>query len=339
MRAILKLVKNSIALSLRFSGLLALYSRVKLRDRVSVLTYHRVIDKERRQQTNSAPGIIVSDREFDMQMRSLRRHLHPISLDEFQAHVEDGTRFPARSCLVTFDDGWIDNYEIAFPILKKYEIPATVFLPVDFISSNQTFWQEEMMMWLTTLLRSGTKSSLVRLAKILSYDRDPSSLTVWDLRDFVANLKARTYEEIYQNLDDLRAEFKQSKPPLHYDRHMTWDQVLEMQAAGISFASHAMSHQILCRLSNDACRQELVSSRAVLEERLGKPVRALAYPNGDHDVRVMKETQAAGYTVAFSTRSGLCDRTSDPLSIPRINIHSNNSQNTALFLCRSLNLF
>lgn len=339
MRVVLSLVKNMIAQSLHFSGFLKLYSRAKLGNRVSILTYHRVIDKGRRKQTNSTAGIIVSERLFDMQMRSLQRHLHPISLDDFQAHVESGKPLPPRSCLVTFDDGWLDNYEIALPILKKHEIPATVFLPTNFISNDRTFWQEEMMKWLTALLRSGRKDSRARLAETLNTGKAPSSLTTWDLRDYVTNLKSQTYKEIFQKLEDVRSELGQDKAPPHYDRHMTWAQVLEMQDAGISFASHAMSHQILCRLSGAECRRELVSSRAVLEDKLGKSVRALAYPNGDHDISVMQQARTAGYAIAFSTHSGLFDRKSNPLSIPRMNIHNNNSRNTALFLCRCLNLF
>ena len=92
-------------------------------------------------------------------------------------------------------------------------------------------------------------------------------------------------------------------------------------------------------MSDERCRQELRQSRTQLEAELGEPIRAIAYPNGDHDEQVMRETRDAGYALAFATTSGLYNRHADPLSIPRMNVHENNSRDKALFLCATINLF
>ncbi|MEQ8205886.1 MAG: hypothetical protein RIA65_06910, partial [Woeseia sp.] len=84
-------------------------ARQRLHGQAVVLTYHRVIDEQRTPRPDSNPGIIVSANSFDMQMRAVRDYLNPIALADLQAHVERGKPLPPKSCLITFDDGWLDN--------------------------------------------------------------------------------------------------------------------------------------------------------------------------------------------------------------------------------------
>lgn len=338
MRKILKTIKILLARGLFHSGLWAVFARRRLGDQAVVLTYHRVIDEQRRPRPDSNPGIIVSADTFDMQMRALRDHLNPVSLADFHAHVEHGKPLPPKSCLVTFDDGWLDNYEVAFPILQKYKIPAVVFIPLDYIDNNIMFWQEEMLMWLTTLLSAGDADSLQRLASLLNKRESDASITIHDIRAHVVAMKDSSDDVITEALQSLRQELGKNGEPAHYNRYLNWQQVKEMRTAGIDFASHALSHRILCRMSDERCREELQQSRTLLEQQLGEPVRAIAYPNGDHDERVMRKTREAGYTLAFATTSGLYSQADEPLSIPRMNVHENNSRDKALFLCATINL-
>jgi len=108
-RRIWETFKLLVASLLLHTGALSLIISTKLRTRTTVLMYHRVINDRQAPLTNSNPGIIVSERSFDMQMETLRRYFNPVSLDEFQADIEGNVALPPRSCLVTFDDGWLDN--------------------------------------------------------------------------------------------------------------------------------------------------------------------------------------------------------------------------------------
>ena len=339
MRRIFGIVKLLAALSLHHTGLLRVMLENRLRNQSVVLTYHRVIDDERAPLTNSHPGIVVSNDVFEMHMRTLRRRFNPISLHELQAHIEQKTILPERSCLVTFDDGWLDNYEIAFPILQKYEIPAVIFLPVNYVSGDSMFWQEEIRMMLSKMLSSDDEEQLAKLVKILESERTFREPTDADIRSYVVKLKALSDAEINRALEFIRSEFGSQAESPHYNRYLTWEQVLEMQAAGITFASHALSHRILCGLSDAQCRTELVTSQTILEERLGNPVRAIAYPNGDYDERVMREAKKAGYSMAFSTRGGFVQSSCNPLAIPRNNIHNNSTKIEAQFMCACARLF
>ena len=100
------------------------------------------------------------------------------------------------------------------------------------------------------------------------------------------------------------------------------EQILEMQAAGISFGSHSYAHRDLVDLSDEDCERDLRMSRDLLEELLGRPVRTLAYPRGLHDQRVHRATARAGFEFAFGTSKPVDPP--GPLAIPRIGVYPNN---------------
>lgn len=338
MRWILHSLKYVVAAVSLHTGLLTVIVRRILRGKTTVIMYHRVIDDSRRDLANSNPGIIVSPTTFDMHMRSLRQHFNPIALELLQANIENGVPLPERSCLVTFDDGWIDNYQVAFPIIRKYQIPVTIFLPTDYISANLIFWQEEIVMRLSNILNSGDDDTLKRLASAIDIDCAGPAMTHKDIQRYATGLKTGPDSEVGRVLDYIRAVNCLSDDAPHYNRYLSWDQVEEMRDAGISFASHAQSHQILNKVSDEVCRKELVSSRAILEEKMGSPIRAVAYPNGNYDERVLDAARDAGYVLGFTTGGGLFDSDSDALAIPRNNIHEENARSEAMFVCASINL-
>ena len=304
------------------TGLLSGVSNLRLRNKCVVLTYHRVIEHNDRPKSSSHPGIIVSRDNFATQMKFVANHLYPMTLDSFEHHLKERMPFPSGSCLITFDDGWLDNYEVAFPILKTHRIPATVFLPVDYISSDKMFWQEELFMRLSA-----------------QHEDDARQHTrAHEIRQFVSSLKQGNPDAIERELDAARSNTADLDFRGHYNRYLSWTQVAEMLRNGISFGSHACSHRILCNLSEDEQLRELTESKRILEEKLDRPVTALAYPNGDFDSNVIKHAKAAGYTIAFSTIRGFCGAASDKFAIPRVNLHDYNAATIAMFRSTLLGL-
>lgn len=121
------LIKQLAARLLYSSGMLWILMRVRLRGRAVVLMYHRVLPEPLFSETFSHPGIIVTPDTFARHLEVLRRYFHPLTLEEFQECIELGHPFPRGACLITFDDGWIDNHEHALPLLRERGIPAVVF--------------------------------------------------------------------------------------------------------------------------------------------------------------------------------------------------------------------
>ena len=332
-RQLARTAKSGLATILELTGTLDLILDRKLAGRVAVIMYHRVIADHVARQTDSNPGIIVSKGQFEQQMATIREEFNPLSLNEFQSHVENETAPPRRSCLITFDDGWIDNYEIAFPILRKYSIPAVIFLPCDYISTDRTFWQEEMLMRLTRMLSSGNGDAQKALGEILASRDNGFERTIDGIRLFVISMKHESQGEIESLLEEIRLASEHCVDGKHYNKHLTWEQVRDMQDAGVTFASHALSHRLLTTLDPEERRRELETSQRVLEKMLGHPVSAIAYPNGDFDEGVLRSTREAGYTLGFSTEHGVFEIGNDPLAIPRFNLHDRNGGTRARFMC------
>ena len=336
MHTILQMVKVLVASVLMYTGLLRLIARRRLRDKMIILTYHRVLNKERRALCHSSDGVIVSEKTFEKNLTVLRRYIQIISLQRLIDYASGTAPIPNNSCLITFDDAWLDNYDVAFPLLRKHEVPASIFVPVGYVDRNTMFWQEELMMHLSSILKFGDEEDIRFLRDLTSCHGRLDSRT---FQLFVARAKDTGYEGIEETLSKTRKQFKESFRKAHYNKYMTWEHIQEMRLNGVSFGSHAISHRRLTKISESDCEQELTDSKSELEDRLGGPICALAYPNGDHSKAVARQVSSAGYRLAFTTESGFMDKHAYLLAIPRINVHESFASNSAVFMCTVLKIF
>src|SRR5215813_30515 len=115
------------------------------RNTVIILTYHRVAETWDRTLDYSQPGMVVTDATFERQIAILKQHFEVVTLGALLPDGAHGTRRVRPRCVITFDDGWRDNYDRAFPILQRHGLPATVFLATDFIGSDRVFWHTELI--------------------------------------------------------------------------------------------------------------------------------------------------------------------------------------------------
>ena len=137
-------IKNTIAYLLYYSGILFIIKKYKLNNKSIVLTYHRILPYLDRNKSFSHSAIIVDTQVFEKQIKFLTKNFNIISCNDFSNKLIHNNNFRSSSCLITFDDGWQDNYRNAYPILKKYNVPALIFPATDYINSNKLFWQEAM---------------------------------------------------------------------------------------------------------------------------------------------------------------------------------------------------
>ena len=122
--------------------------RMARRKQAIVLAYHRVVEKWDRTLDYSQPGMVVTADTFVRQLHFLKKHFEivPLSSPINSKFEIRNSKCPDRPlCVITFDDGWRDNYEIAFPILRQHGLPATIFLTTDFIGTNRAFWHTQLM--------------------------------------------------------------------------------------------------------------------------------------------------------------------------------------------------
>jgi len=171
-------------------------------------------------------------------MRYLSRAYTPVSLLQIAQHLQGGTPFPPRAVAVTFDDGYGDNYENAYPVVQEYRIPATIFLATQFIGTGE--------------------------------------IPPWEKGCYTGD-----------------------KPLM-----LSWQQVREMSAGGISFGAHTLTHPFLTRIPRQQARAEIDLSKDVIEQQIGKPVTLFAYPSGDFNADVIGMIKRAGYAAAVSILPG-----------------------------------
>lgn len=334
-------IRATLARALYVVGALHLLSSIRLRNRAVVLMYHRVVDPEDLEKVYSHPGIIVETPTFEKHLRFLRAHFHLVSLQEFRDHMVNGRPFAKRTCLVTFDDGWEDNYTRAFPLLVKYNVPAAIFLTSGFVGTGRRFWQESLAYSLfRSIEQADDGHARARTEMLAKLGLDESALSpdatgkarikenVWRAKNFPE-------QERKQVLDDASGMAGvQSGPPEHCDSFLAWAQVKAMAAAGIDFGSHTVNHQLLATIPSDEVREELEASKRAIEKELTEEIVSFAYPSGSHNAECRRLVADSGFQLAFSTEAGLVGAADDRFTIKRINIHQGAASSIPLLMAR-----
>ncbi|HUN75615.1 MAG TPA: polysaccharide deacetylase family protein [Steroidobacteraceae bacterium] len=279
----------------------------RLQASLTVLAYHRVMPTDALGAYPFDPELIsATPRQFEWQMEYIRRYLKPVSLKDVIAHLDGERRLPAGAVAVTFDDGFADTYRYAFPSLKRYAIPATIFVATGYVDSGKPFWFE-----LAAFLLYRVEPHSLRIeGDTHSYPCGPSVRErAQSLRQVQDVLKAMPNERRIAIVSDWLQRYSAQieHGASEHSRPISWAQVQEMAASGIEFGSHTVTHPNLTQLGDAELEWELVESRRVLEQHLQATVCTLAYPIGTQsafDARVIAASQRAGYRLGLSYISG-----------------------------------
>lgn len=310
----------------------------------ALLTYHRVIPREEASRMVQA-GMVVEPETLDRHIRFLRKYFEIITLAELTSlqKVDSQQRRKNRVCALTFDDGWYDFYKYAFPILKLHRVPATVFLPTDFIGTDRWFWSDRLGFMLDRIPTSwNLMNKTPRFSNPLSDQILHLSGTVeMRLERAITLLKHHRTEEIEQILSELTPILgEDSTPPKR--AFLSWEEVLEMEQSGlISFGSHTAGHPILTTLTQGEAEQELKKSMnaLLLQKVVNTKFIPFSYPNGNFTDRLSEMVRNAGYHLAVTTRHGWNHWEENPYMLRRIAIHQDMTSTEALFAARIVNLF
>lgn len=275
---------------------------------LKVLAYHRVVaDFDETTYAFDKELISARSKDFDWQMAYLAKRFKPVSCQEVADAIDSGRPLPKRAVMVTFDDGFLDNYEVAFPILRKHGIPAVFFITTGYMDGQRVFWFD----WLVHVLLT-TKERTIRIDALgHTIELKPSPETRRAEAAILLRLLKKTSEcTRLEVLEQLRVLSGVTLSPAHLadSAVMTWEQVRVMSSAGMEFGSHTVTHPILSMMSDrEMLRQELSASKATIELETGLPVIALSYPVGGRGAineEVLEETVGAGYRIAFTYQSG-----------------------------------
>jgi peptidoglycan/xylan/chitin deacetylase (PgdA/CDA1 family) len=293
-----------------------------------VLGYHRVVEDFRSSACESIPSLLISSEMFERHLDLLCKQYQIISVDELARSLENGQEFVRPAAVITFDDGYRDVYENAFPILRRKGISATVFAIADIVGTSKTPIHDQVYHSLLKLYKknsavSWTLAELLRGAgvheaaifKILSQSKDPYSTTR-------ALLVSLPQEKVLSLLVSMRGKLPSESDASKSGVAMTWEMLSEMRRYGCTIGSHTRTHAVLANENKETVADELRSSRQILESHLGTQVHYLAYPDGRFDRETLYAAQAAGYRCAFTTCRHQ-DTGQPQLTIPRVVLWEN----------------
>lgn len=280
------------------------------RRRVAILTYHRFCEK-------SDPFRVSRD-QFRSHLEYLKRHCNVVSLANAVEAVRGQANLPPNAVAITIDDGYLDAYEIAFPLLREFNFPATLFAVTDFVQGEIWLWTDIMRF---LLLNSKGKRLTVEFADGSSIAGAlGSSAERMLLADKVnGKLKKLSRKEVNdvtcRIADDLEVVIP-GTPPKNFAA-ITLDQAREMDLGGCSIESHTVTHPILTKIDGDLLDFEIGESRRRLEIALDKEVSFFCYPNGDYDERAVVSAANAGYAAAVTTEHGFADGAQGMMKLKR----------------------
>lgn len=266
-----------------------------------VLMFHRVLADQAFLETHSPADIIVRQETFRDLIRYISGEYQVVPLHD----AMPGKLGIGLQIVLTFDDGWSDNYRHVFPIIHERRLPITIFLCSGVMAQELPFWPERVAMMLKEV--EPTLSDDAIQAEIESL----KSASPAHCEEYLAHLAARAHT----NTGNLHSPV---------DSTLSWEQVLKMQSAGVGFGSHTHTHPILTHLSLENVRVETQASKALIEQNLSGSCDCFTYPNGNWSPQVRDVVAESGYKFAFTTEAGAWTSDVDPLAIPRLNVSEEN---------------
>lgn len=270
---------------------------------LTVLNYHRIDDPDREGFNSFKPNVSARIEEFDIQMDYLSRWFKVVSMRDVVDWLDGIQPLPPYAALITFDDGYLDNYTNAYPVLRKYNFPATIFLTTNHIGTDAQFYWD-----LAAYCFYQTTNNQVRFPDGIDRGWDNAEQRDQICKSWVEAVKPLPDTEKRDWVLRLPDQLNVSIPENFFrNLMMSWDQVGEMHKNGIGFGGHTLNHPILSRIPIEEARREIEGSKVRIEQELGEPVLGFAYPNGmasDINPELERAVEDTGYKAAFTLMNG-----------------------------------
>lgn len=313
-------------------------------NRLLVLMYHHLI-RDGEGSRHWSERFVPTESQFEKALVTLKKQYRVISVEDAVQEIRQTGSLRERSAAITFDDGYFSTYEIAFPLLKKHGLTATIYILTDWLDGRMSPWWIALTGFLDrcvispAIIAEAEKALRVSLggdSRQLSDDADSKLFLQEQFFQFLMCLedtaRNRAMSELAVVFSDASYSGTGLEPP------MTWAQVSEMAAAGIKFGAHTCSHTNLSHADSEMAEQEIVESKLVLQRRLGAHIFGFAYPYGN-DVEgyrwLRPVLEKHDFIYACTAMSGNFGPTADPYLIGRLVLPQSTS--TAI-IARTLSL-
>lgn len=289
------------------------------RGTLAVLTYHRVDDPRAR--PDLFPGLVsATPAEFERQVAHLARRMRVVSAEDLLAARRRTAVLPLRAVHITVDDAYRDFAEQAWPVLRRYGLPVTLFVPTAYPDQpGRAFWWDRLY---SACMATDHRSLDLEGIGHVDLGEEPAERlsAMISLRD---RLKALEHDAAMTVVDRIEAalEAAPAEPAV-----LSWGDLRDLAKEGVALAPHSRTHPLLNRLAPERLGDELAGSRADLERETGSRQPLFAYPSGAYDERAVDAVRGAGFEIAFTTNRGTWDTLEgDWLRVNRINVGGRSS--------------
>lgn len=269
------------------------------KQRLTVLAYHRVIEYERDDFADYLPVVTATPAMFEQQMAFVRDHFNVISVWDLHAALTQGAALPDNPLLITFDDGYLDNYENAYPILKRFGFPAVIFLTTSRMDDPSPLWWDAVARYFYHTEKTEADLPIIGHTVIEKGRRGV-------LDDLLAELKKVPEDEKLAAVEAIRGALDVTDPD-NTPLFMNWAQVRELIENGVACQAHTVTHPIMTRISIEEQRRQLAEARDKIQTETGQQVVSFAYTNGtkaDYSLETMTALRETGYDMAFTLAPG-----------------------------------
>jgi peptidoglycan/xylan/chitin deacetylase (PgdA/CDA1 family) len=294
-----------------------LFHSLAYQDEVTVIMYHGII----KDPLMVNEWCFVDEHSFRTQIAYLKKHFEIISLSEAVERMRSGA-IKRPTAVITFDDGYQNNFDVAFPILLRERIPATIFLATGLINTNDTVWYCRLNIALSQTRRlyiewNGFKFDL----STLDLKAKASAAIQESVKKLEHSQLMTTMRNIILQLDEDPDYLIEKDSPF---RMLDETAIVEMAGSGlIEFGAHTHHHTILSQLSDNERYNEIRQSIDTVYELTGRPCRYFAYPNGraeDYNAKTIRDLETCGIQIAVTTIPGPNDRMTPAMELRRYGI-------------------
>ena len=299
--------KSAAAAALHYSGAQELISSVQRKAvggaRVLILSYHRVVGNLLLESERALPALNIAQDTFRKHLEVLSETHDVVRLDD-ALDVLAGKRAARRDlAVITFDDGYRDVYDHAYPVLREMKLPAVAYVPSSFVGTQKRLAHDRLWSALKTMEKRGLGPMSVGVGGgyeallLRSFDGAPSAHDV--LERLIADNPTPVLYGLAEALED-RLRIDRTEAP-RGQLPMSWEMLREMAAHGIETGSHTADHTVLTNQPLDEARREIAACKNALEKGTGRPVRHFAYCNGWYSAGVAQALRAEGFVSAVTT--------------------------------------
>ena len=304
--------------------------------RLLILTYHRVLPADHPARAYEEQGMVVSPEQLEMQLRLLGRYVTYMHLDDWLALRDSGAALPRLACAVTFDDGWADNHEHAYPLLLRLKVPACIYLATARIGTRRGFWPTRLSRQLFGAWKAGDQAFFDSMALHLPAAVWSGSVAPQRQRlaahALIDGLKLHYVDE--QIDAALDAVLKGESDPADSDV-LDWQQVRVMAASGlVKFGSHTRDHRrLVADLSDADMDHEVAGSLQDLRDHLPDWRGGFCYPNGDSSASSLLLV-GKYYSHSVLTEFGINSQHVDRQRLRRVGFHDRSGADRTAVLGR-----